>query len=221
MTAYGQFCPVAKAMEVIDERWTLLIVREMLLGSTHYNELRRGVPKMSPALLSKRLRSLERAGIVHRTAVGGHTSYGLSQAGMELRPLVESLSAWGMRWISDLGDADLDPHLLMWDIQRTVRVEEWPRTRTTLEVCLRDPQGKITSWWIVASGTSVDVCDFDPGYEVAGTLSGVLRTLVKVWRGDVSWEAALGSGELLVSGPAEVRRAVPRWLGHSNFAHAA
>ena len=162
MSTYGQFCPVAKAMEVLDERWTLLIVREMLLGSRHYNDLRRGVPKMSPALLSKRLRSLERVGVVHREASGGHTTYTLTQAGMELRPLVESLSSWGMRWISDLGDEDLDPHLLMWDIQRTIHVDEWPRTRTTLAVRLSDTDGKPAFWWIVASGDSIEICDFDP-----------------------------------------------------------
>lgn len=221
MTACGQFCPVAKAMEVLDERWTLLIVREMLLGSQHYNDLRRGVPKMSPALLSKRLRSLERVGVVHREAHGGHTTYSLTQAGMELRPLVESLSSWGMRWISDLGDEDLDPHLLMWDIQRTVRIDEWPRTRTTLAVRLNDVEGKPAYWWIVASGDSLEICDFDPGFDVAATLSGGLRTLIRVWRGDVSWAAALGSGDLVIAGSTEVQRAVPRWLGQSIFARAA
>lgn len=207
--------------EVLDERWTLLIVREMLLGSRHYNDLRRGVPKMSPALLSKRLRSLERVGVVHRAASGGHTTYTLTEAGRELRPLVESLSAWGMRWISDLGDEDLDPHLLMWDIQRTVRVNEWPRTRTTLAVWLDDAAGKPSYWWIVASGDSIEICDFDPGFDVVATLSGSLRTLVRVWRGYLSWAAALATGALDVSGSTETQRAVPQWLGQSVFAHAA
>jgi len=214
MTSYGQFCPVAKAMEVLDERWTLLIVREMLLGSRHYNDLRRGVPKMSPALLSKRLRSLERVGIVRRDVAGTHTSYSLTQAGEELRPLVESLSSWGMRWIGDLGEEDLDPHLLLWDMQRTMPLAEWPRGRTTLAVRLVDGEGRASHWWIVASGDRIEICDFDPGYEVAATLSGKLRTMVRVWRGEVSWERALASGELVVTGSADV----PRWVGTSIFA---
>ena len=214
MTSYGQFCPVAKAMEVLDERWTLLIVREMLLGSRHYNELRRGVPKMSPALLSKRLRSLERVGIVRRDVAGTHTSYSLTQAGEELRPLVESLSSWGMRWIGDLGEEDLDPHLLLWDMQRTMPLAEWPRGRTTLAVRLVDGEGRATHWWIVATGDRIEICDFDPGYDISATLDGALRTMVRVWRGELSWNHALASGDLVLTGSADV----PRWVGTSIFA---
>jgi DNA-binding HxlR family transcriptional regulator len=214
MTSYGQFCPVAKAMEVLDERWTLLIVREMLLGSRHYNDLRRGVPKMSPALLSKRLRSLERVGVVRKDVVAGRTTYTLTQAGEELRPLVESLSSWGMRWIGDLGEEDLDPHLLLWDMQRTMPLAEWPRERTTLALQLTDGDRKTTHWWIVASGDRFEICDFDPGYEVVATLSGSLRTMVRVWRGEVPWHRALGSGELAIVGRADVER----WIGTSVFA---
>src|SRR6266481_3786180 len=107
MSSYGQFCPVAKAMELLDERWTLLVVRELLAGSTHFNELRRGVPKMSPALLSKRLQTLTRAGVVQRRETGGRTSYTLTPSGRELTDVVQALSTWGIRWIHKLGDQDL------------------------------------------------------------------------------------------------------------------
>jgi len=127
MSSYGQFCPVAKAMELLDERWTMLVVRELLLGSKHFNDLRRGVPKMSPALLSKRLQTLTRAGVVQRTEVNGRTSYTLTECGRELNDIVQALSVWGVRWIGELGDKDLDPHLLMWDIRRNVPVDDWPR----------------------------------------------------------------------------------------------
>src|ERR1700712_1290160 len=130
MSSYGQFCPVAKAMEVLDERWTILVVRELLAGSTRFNELRRGNPRMSPALLSKRLRTLERAGLVRRDLVGAYASYTLTPSGEDLREIVMALGTWGTRWIGELGEADLDPHLLMWDIKRTVPVDEWPRSRT-------------------------------------------------------------------------------------------
>lgn len=110
MPGYGQFCPVAKAMEVLDERWTMLVVRELLAGSTHFNELRRGVPKMSPALLSKRLRSLARVGIIERDDSDNRVRYRLTQRGLELGEVVQALGTWGIRWIGELGDTDLDPH---------------------------------------------------------------------------------------------------------------
>ncbi|HYN30466.1 MAG TPA: winged helix-turn-helix transcriptional regulator [Dermatophilaceae bacterium] len=218
MSTYGQFCPVAKAMEVLDERWTLLVVRELLAGSTHFNELRRGVPRMSPALLSKRLRSLERAGVVRRDIVGGRTAYRLTPCGEELRPVLEGLGAWGVRWIGELGEADLDPHLLLWDVRRTVPVEAWPRRRTVLAIELAGVGRRVARWWIVVHEGEVDVCDTDPGHEVTATVRGDLRALTEVWRGDVSWERALAGGRLVVEGPAEARRSVPRWLGQSTLA---
>src|SRR6187200_1717463 len=109
MSGYHQFCPVAKAMELLDERWTMLVIRELLLGSRHFNDIRRGVPKMSPSLLSKRLHDLARAGIVKRHDDGREVAYTLTPAGQELRPVVENLGAWGVRWIGQVGDEDLDP----------------------------------------------------------------------------------------------------------------
>ncbi len=152
MSSYGQFCPVAKAMEVLDERWTLLVVRELMSGSTHFNELRRGNPKMSPALLSKRLRSLERAGVVRRDEIDGRTSYHLTPCGMELTPVVEGLGAWGIRWIGELGEDDLDPHLLLWDIRRSAPLDAWPRRRTVVRFEFTDQPASTASWWLCVTG---------------------------------------------------------------------
>ena len=218
MAAYGQFCPVAKAMEILDERWTLLVVRELLAGSTRFNELRRGNPRMSPALLSKRLTSLERAGLVRREMVGAHASYSLTPSGEDLREVVMALGVWGTRWIGELGDKDLDPHLLMWDMKRRVPVEEWPRTRTVVGVRFDDVPAWVSAWWLVATEGEVDVCDFDPGFEKVATVRTSLRTLTEVWRGDRSWNQAIRAGALVVDGPAEVRRALPRWVGQGDFA---
>ena len=218
MSSYGQFCPVAKAMEVLDERWTMLVVRELVLGSRRFNELRRGNPRMSPALLSKRLRSLEVAGVVRREMVGGHASYTLTEAGRELEPVVVALGAWGTRWIGELGDADLDPHLLLWDMRRSVPVAEWPRTRTVVAFRFDDVPAQMGRWWMVVSDGDVDVCDFDPGYEVTSTVFTSLRTLTEIWRGDVSWEQTLGSAAVRIDGPTDVRRAVPTWIGQGSFA---
>ncbi|BBY79378.1 helix-turn-helix transcriptional regulator [Mycolicibacterium pulveris] len=215
MPGYGQFCPVAKAMELLDERWTMLVVRELLLGSRHFNDLRRGVPKMSPALLSKRLKSLVRAGVVERADVGGRTAYTLTTCGKELAEVVDALGAWGVRWIGELGEEDLDPHLLMWDIRRTVSIAEWPREPTTLAFRLTGVAPKAARWWLVVADGRADVCDFDPGYDVAGTVETSLRTLTRIWRGDVSWRQAMLDGSVSLAGPAGVRRAVPTWIGQS------
>jgi DNA-binding HxlR family transcriptional regulator len=208
-------------MEILDERWTMLVVRELLEGSTHFNDLRRGVPKMSPALLSKRLRSLERAGIVRRTSEGGLVSYTLTDCGKELHDVVEGLGAWGVRWIGELGKEDLDPHLLFWDMRRKVPAEEWPRDRTVVAFQLVDVEPKVSHWWLVGAGGEMDVCDFDPGFDVTATVSGSLRTLTQIWRGDRSWPQALKAGQVEMTGPPAVRRAVPTWLGQSPLAAVA
>lgn len=218
MSAYGQFCPVAKAMELLDERWTLLVVRELLEGSAHFNDLRRGVPKMSPALLSKRLKSLTRAGLIERTEIGGRSIYALTECGQELSGVVDALGAWGVRWIGHLGDDDLDPHLLMWDMQRRIPIDTWPRARTAVAFELTGVTPKASRWWLVVAEGRADICDFDPGYDVAATVSTNLRTLTQIWRGDTSWSRALLDGSAAISGTAEVRKALPRWIGQSKIA---
>jgi DNA-binding HxlR family transcriptional regulator len=218
MSGYGQFCPVAKAMEILDERWTLLVVRELLLGSRHFNELRRGVPKMSPALLSRRLKSLSRVGVVQRTELDGRTSYSLTPCGQELAAVVDALGSWGTRWIGELGEQDLDPHLLMWDMRRSIPIDSWPRARTTVAFQLHGVATRASRWWLVVSDGSADVCDFDPGYEVTGTVQADLMTLTRIWRGDVGWTHALLDGSVAVSGPVDVRRAIPAWIGQGTKA---
>jgi DNA-binding HxlR family transcriptional regulator len=218
VTSYRQFCPVAKAMEVLDERWTLLVIRELLMGSRHFNELRRGLPKMSPSLLSKRLTALVRAGIVVRTPQGQEVEYALTEAGMELRPLLEGLGAWGVRWVPNLGDPDLDPKLLMWDMHRNVDHDRVPRGRTVVHFRFPDVTGKAGRWWLVIDPGEVDVCDVDPGHDVAITVVARLRRLVEIWRGDLTWADAIRSGEIRVEGNSADRRAFPHWFVLSPFA---
>ncbi|MDT5325967.1 MAG: hypothetical protein QOF25_3119, partial [Mycobacterium sp.] len=165
----------------------------------------------------KRLKSLTRAGVVERTEIDGRTSYSLTPCGKELADVVESLGAWGVRWIGELGEEDLDPHLLMWDIRRTIPIDEWPRARTTMAFRLDGVAPKASRWWIVVAEGDADVCDFDPGYEVACTIETSLRTLTRIWRGDVGWSHALLDGSVTLSGPAEVRRSVPSLIGQSTL----
>jgi DNA-binding HxlR family transcriptional regulator len=217
-SSYHQFCPVAKAMELLDERWTMLVIRELLLGSRHFNDIRRGVPKMSPSLLSKRLHDLTRAGIVERSDEGRQVAYGLTAAGKELAPVVDKLGAWGMRWIGKAGDEDLDPKLLMWDLHRHVDPALVPPGRTVVSFRFNDVPAKIRDWWLVMTAEEVDVCDFDPGYDVAVSVTGSLRRMVEIWRGDLGWPAAIRSGVIQLDGPERFRRAVPKWFPASQFA---
>lgn len=217
-TAYHQFCPVAKAMELLDERWTMLVVRELVLGSTRFNDLRRGVPRMNPTLLSKRLQQLVRAGLLERHAEGGDVRYGLTQAGRELQPVVEALGTWGIRWIGNLGDEDLDPKLLLWDMHRRINLEDLPSGRTVIEFRFSDVAVGVRNWWLVLTREEADVCDADPGHEVDVTVTGTLRALTHVWRGDLRWGDALRSGHLDVEGRPALRRAFPTWFALSAFA---
>jgi DNA-binding HxlR family transcriptional regulator len=216
--SYHQFCPVAKAMELLDERWTMLVVRELVAGSTRFNELRRGVPRMNPTLLSRRLQQLARAGLVERRAEGTDVRYVLTDAGRELQAVVEALGTWGIRWIGNLGDEDLDPKLLLWDMHRRIALEGLPPGRTVIEFRFSDVTHAPRRWWLVLTREAVDVCDADPGHEVDLTLSGTLRALTRVWRGDLRWGDAIRSGDIEVEGRPALRRAFPSWFALSAFA---
>lgn len=218
MGGYHQFCPVSKAVELLDERWTLLVIRELLMGSVHFNQLRRGVPRMSPTLLSKRLGRLVQAGVVERRGHGQDVSYRLTQAGEELRPVVEALGAWGVRWIGELGEADLDPKLLLWDLSRHVDPGTIPAGRTVVGFRFSDLEPRMRDWWLVMADAEIDVCDVDPGFEVGVWVTGSLRQVVEVWRGDVGWMQALSSGSIDLRGPEALRRSVPLWFPPSQFA---
>lgn len=220
-SSYHQFCPVAKAMELLDERWTLLIIRELVTGSQHFNQLRRGLPRMSPTLLSKRLNQLVRAGVVDRRDDGNEVAYVLTPAGHELRPVVEALGAWGIRWVGQLGDEDLDPKLLLWDMHRNVNHAAVPDGRTVVQFRFSDVPAKARDWWLVITSDDADVCDHDPGYDVAVTVTASLRRMVEIWRGDLAWSDALRTGAVEVHGPEVLRRAVPGWFSLSAFASVA
>ncbi len=213
MAEYGQFCPVAKAAALLDQRWTLLVVRELLMGSHHFNDIRRGVPRMSPTLLSRRLRELERAGVIIRT----DGRYTLTAAGEELRPVVMSLGTWGVRWL-DLTEDDLDPKLLAWDMRRSVDLAALPTGRTVIHVRFDDAAPTERHWWFVLTRDGAEACDYDPGYPLAGTIETDLRTATEVWRGDQSWAAAQRAGRLTIIGPRSLRDALPTWFGQSTFA---
>ncbi|HEY9481703.1 MAG TPA: helix-turn-helix domain-containing protein [Micromonosporaceae bacterium] len=217
-SSYRQFCPVAKAMELLDERWTLLIIRELIGGGQGFNDLRRGVPRMSPTLLSRRLHRLTMAGIVYRPDEGADARYALTPAGRELRPIVESIGAWGIRWVGELGDEDLDPKLLLWDMHRSIDRTKIPVGRSVVAFTFSDVAPSIRDWWLVITAESADVCDVDPGFPISATVTSSLRCMTEIWRGDITWADGLRSGTLRVEGAQAVRRALPRWFTLSSFA---
>jgi DNA-binding HxlR family transcriptional regulator len=217
-SSYRQFCPVAKAMELLDERWTMLLVRELVLGSEHFNDLRRGLPRMSPSLLSKRLQQLVRAGVVEKRVDGTDVRYLLTPAGEELRPVIEAVGAWGARWIGELGDRDLDPKLLLWDMRRNVDRAVARSPRTVLQFRFPDVPGVLGRWWIVITPEDADLCDQDPGHEVDVVVTANLRDLTDVWRGTRTWNDAIGGGQVVCEGSEALRRAVPALFPSSGFA---
>jgi DNA-binding HxlR family transcriptional regulator len=218
--SYGQFCPVAMASEIICSRWTVLVLRELLCGTTRFNELRRGVPRMSPALLSKRLKELERAGVVVAAPnQKGVVEYRLSPAGEDLRPIVLGMGFWGQRWVeSQLSLKNLDPSLLMWDMRRNLNPKPLPPRRCTIQFQYPELPENRRNWWLVVDGGQVDLCGFDPGFEVDLTVIGSLRTMTAVWMGIASVHREIEAGRLELLGDVGVARSMREWLGLSVFA---
>ena len=163
MGTYGQFCPVAMAAEIVCSRWTALVLREFMCGSTRFNDLRRGVPRMSPSLLSKRLKELERAGIiVSRASPTGTAEYHLTEAGEDLRPVIMNLGIWGQRWVeAQVTLKNLDPSLLMWDMRRGLNPTPIPPRRCTIKFEYPELAENRRYWWLVVEGQNVDLCGVD------------------------------------------------------------
>ncbi len=215
MAGYGQFCPVAKATEVIGEKWTLLVLRELLLGTTRFNDFQRAMSRMSPTLLAKRLRHLEECGIILRKKLSGQKGYEyrLTAAGKELAPLLEVLAVWGMRWArGQLSDDELDVEFLMRELQRRLQTEHLPDGETV--ICLMfDELTTHKTWWLLVDGDVVDLCTEDPGKDVDLYINSSVRTIVEVWEGDRDMRTALRKGAIRAPGLRPLIRTMPDWLG--------
>lgn len=220
MVDYGQFCTVARGAEVIGQRWTPLVVRELLCGSTRFNDIHRGVPRISRSLLAERLRTLEEVGVVRRVTTGSGVEYQLTSAGEDLRPIVMALGHWGARWIgSRLKRDQLDAGFLMWDIRRFMKVDECPQGRCiVINFRLKDAPAGEKLWWLVVSEGEVDLCREDPGREVTLLVESTLRALTEVWTGDREHEDALKARSIRVVGAPRDAGALWGWLGRSAFA---
>jgi len=220
--SYGQFCPVAQAAEVLTERWTLLVLRELLMGSTRFNELQRGVPRMSSSLLSKRLREMERSGLITREPLQGERghAYRLTPAGEALGPLVVQLGNWSREWLKrEIGEEEADPALLMWDMRRSVKLDRLPGDQVVVFFRYRDAEEGRRAWWLVAEKANADLCFTDPGFGIDLQVDAEARAMAEVWLGQLELGAAMRSQRIRVSGPEHLVRSLPDWLGYSTFAY--
>ncbi len=216
MKSYGQFCSVARALDLLGERWTLLIVRELLSGTTHFNDIRRGIPRISRTMLSERLRELLDAGVIIRESEGSGSSYGLTEAGRELSDAVRELGRWGQRWLPrSLPREQLDGEALLWDLRRRVRTEELPVTPIVMRIELTDSRPSVG--FLLLRRTEVSLCSENPGFPEELRLTATVRTLTAWWRGDISLADARSAG-MMIRGRREWVRAFPSWFERYLFA---
>ena len=218
---YKQFCPLAMAAEVLCTRWTMVLMRELMAGSTRFNDLRRGVPKMSPTLLSQRLKDLEQSGIVERRPLQserGVFEYRLTEAGRDIGPVVEAMGFWGQKWVElELSLKNLDPSLLMWDMRRNLNPEPLPKTRTVIQFLYSDLPPTKSHWWLVIEPAGdVDLCWSDPGFDIDLYVTTDLRTMTAIWMGLTTVERERRKIEF--SGARSIASSMQVWLGLSPFA---
>jgi len=223
VASYKQFCPVAMAAEILCTRWTVVLLRELIAGSSRFNELRRGVPRMSPALLSQRLKDLEMAGIVARRASASETGvfeYQLTESGRELGPLVNAFGIWGQRRIeSKLTLQHLDEDLLMWDMRRNLDTTPMPARRSTVEFIYPELSPAQRRWWLIVDPeTGVDLCKIDPGFDVDLYVSVDLRSMTAIWLGLDTVRASIASRRMVLTGSRQLAASMQTWLGLSPFA---
>ncbi len=221
--SYNQFCPVAMAADVLCSRWTLLVLRELVAGSRRFNELRRGLPRMSPALLSKRLKDLETAGLIARVRAAGEPDlfeYRLSEAGRDLKPIIDAFGIWGQRWVTtEASLKNLDVNLLMWDMRRNINTDPMQNRRNTIQFIFSDLQDARRNWWlIVEPGKDVDLCSVDPGFDVDLYLSTDLRTMTEIWMGVLTVARAKDNRRLAITGDRKLEADLTTWLKLSPFA---
>jgi DNA-binding HxlR family transcriptional regulator len=216
---YGQFCPIAKASEIIGEKWTILIVREIMMGGSRFSDLQRGLGTISPTLLTRRLTDLEARGMIIKKKIQGRRGfeYFPTESCKELKPILLSLGNWGMRWArSHLTAKDYDVELLMLYLQRSILPEKLPGVETVIRFAFTDMTEK-AHWWIVVRHGDVDICDQDPGKDVDLFFTTTVRTMVDIWTGIITYRKAVASDNLSIIGPTGLTNNVTTWMSNSIF----
>lgn len=221
MSSYGQYCPIAKGTEIFAERWTPLILREMMMGAHRFNHLERGLPGISRSLLAGRLRRLARAGVIEQrlAAPGGWTEYHLTPAGRELGQVVERLGKWGARWaFGDPEPDEQDPALLLWWMHRRINRDLLPPGRVVVRFDFRGTKRRYL--WLVLERSDVSVCLTDPGFDTDLVVTADIGAFYRVWLGRITLGEALHDGLVEIDGTPALLRAFPRWLQLSHLAGA-
>ncbi len=222
MYRYGQYCPIAKAVEVLGDRWTLLIVRDLLTGTSHFNDLERGLPGISRGLLAERLRWLQQMGVVEKIEQDrgrSRTCYQLTQAGLDLHAVIESLLVWGAKWaFEEPSPEDLDPILLMWWIRGGICSEKLPDQRTVVQFDFKG--ALVETYWLVLTREDTSLCLSHPGFEIDVLVTADLATCFEVWLGRMSMEKALHAGHMAIDAIPALATAFPRWFTYSLAAPA-
>jgi DNA-binding HxlR family transcriptional regulator len=221
MPKYGQFCPVAKSLDILGDQWTLLIVRDMLTGVSHFNDLERGLPGISRALLSKRLLQLQRAGVIEKRLHAERrqsTEYALTQAGQELGGVIAALTVWGESWaFAEPEPEELDPVLLLWWLRGDVQTENLPQSRVVVEFDFL--LGRKAHFWLVMTPADVTLCLTDPGYEIDVLVTAHLATFYKLWWGQITYSQALRERGVMIEGRPRLVRGFPGWFSWGAAQH--
>jgi DNA-binding HxlR family transcriptional regulator len=220
---YGQFCPIAKATEILGEKWTLLIIRELLMGGCRFNELQRGLSLISPTMLSRRLDSLEEHGLVMKKKISGQKGYEYfpTKSCDELLPIIKSLGEWGMRWArSNLTEKDYDVELLMLYLKRSIVPENLVGNETVIRFRFTDISD-YPNWWIMVKDDDVDVCVNNPGKDVDVYFTSTLKTMADIWMGESSYRKAVANDEMKIVGHKALLKDITSWMPDSIFAGMA
>lgn len=213
MKGYGQYCPMALACEIVGERWTPLVLRELMCGRSRFNEIQRSLPRMSPSLLVRRLRTLMDAGLVARRRGAATAEYVLTESGAELVPVLEGLAAWGKTWLpATLSKIEPDPDLIVWDMHRRISLGRMPEERVVVRFDFTDQPKAKRYRWIMGDKSGVELCIKDPGHEVDLFIETDSRTITGVWYGDIPLKRAIADGRIRLDGPRRLREMFPSWL---------
>jgi DNA-binding HxlR family transcriptional regulator len=222
MNGYGQYCPVAKAIEVLGDRWTLLIVRDLLTGANHFNELERGLPGISRGLLAARLRWLQRAGVIEKIEQARgrrRTEYRLTQAGLDLRAVINALLVWGAQWaFEEPSPDDLDPLLLLWWMRGAVRADKLPERQVVAQFDFTGARS--ATYWLVLKQADTSLCLTHPGFEIDVRVMADLATFFEIWLGRVRMGDALHDGRVVIDAAPALTKAFPSWFTYSLAAPA-
>ena len=221
MDRYCQFCPVAKAAEILCEKWVILVLRELMMGSTRFNDLKRGLPKISPTILSRRLKTLEEQGVIIRKQQSpkGNNEYHLTESGQELRPIILGFGTWGHRWAKNkITSDDLDAGFLLWDMRRRLNTEYFGENHVVINIEFTDQKKADRFWWMIIDQHEIDLCFEDTGHEPDVIISTTLKTMTTIWLGYQNINTAIKNKEIKIFGSPVYVKNITKWLGGSTFA---